>query len=115
MTDTELACVFPRISSANHNVLVDLIKINSVTDLCIVKTSKMDRVVKQGKSLQVPCRFNHGLLEVKTPIMLECNENSELLNGLVAQEVLMTIKPGKSSKVNIEIVNISKHDIITPK
>ena len=27
----------------------------------------------------------------------------------------MTIRPGKSSKVNVEIVNVSKHDIVIPK
>eukprot|EP00112_Aurelia_sp_Birch-Aquarium-sp1_P003997 Seg1452.4 transcript_id=Seg1452.4/GoldUCD/mRNA.D3Y31 product="Retrovirus-related Pol polyprotein from transposon 17.6" pseudo=true protein_id=Seg1452.4/GoldUCD/D3Y31 len=115
MTDTELACVFPCVSSANINVLVDLIKINSETDLCIVKTSKRDRVVKQGQSLKIPCRLNHGPLEEETPVIFEPDENSELPNGLVAQEALMTIRPGKSSKVNVEIVNVSKHDIVIPK
>ena len=115
MTDTELACVFPCVSSANINVLVDLIKINSETDLCIVKTNKRDQVVEQGQGLKVPCRLNHGPLEVETPVIFEPDENSELPNGLVAQEALMTIKPGKSSKVNVEILNVSKHDIVIPK
>ena len=115
MTDTELACVFPCVSSANISVLVDLIKTNSETDLCVVKTNKKDQVVKPGQGLKVPCRLNHGPLEVETPVIFEPDESSELPNGLVAQEALLTIKPGKSSKVNIEIVNVSKHDIVIPK
>ena len=30
-------------------------------------------------------------------------------------DTLLTIKPGKSSKVNIEVVNNSKHDIVLPR
>ena len=34
--------------------------------------------------------------------------------GISINETLFTIKPGKSSKVKIEVVNNSKHDILLP-
>ena len=109
----KLAC--PPQSCCTYMDTLPLIKTNSETDLCMVKTNKKDQVVKPGQGLKVPCRLNHGPLEVETPVIFEPDENSELPNGLVSQEALMTIKPGKSIKVNIEIVNVSKHDIVIPK
>ena len=115
LCEPDLKSVFSSVSSANVSALVDLIKTSSETEFCSVKTGKKDQLIKQGQSLKVSCRLNHGPIDVATPVLFEKDELEKLPCGISVNDTLLTIKPGKSSKVNIEIVNNSKHDIVLPR
>ena len=80
-----------------------------------MKTGKKDHSIKHGQSLLVSCRLNHGPLDVAIPVLFEKDELAKLPYGISVNDTLHTIKPGKSSKVNIEILNSSKDDIDLPR
>lgn len=113
LTQQKLTSVFPRVSSASVNSLIELISHNQDTDLCVVKTDK--HTVKKGQTLEVSCRLNHGPIDSDTPVLFEAEENSHLLTGLSIYDRLLTIKPGKATKIAFEIENTSKHNIVVPK
>ena len=81
----------------------------------LLKTGKKDQLIKKGQSFQVSCRLNHGPVEIATPVLFEPDELVNLPSGISVNDTLFTLKPGKSSKVKIEVVNNSKHDIMLPR
>eukprot|EP00794_Sanderia_malayensis_P021316 gene21316-23391_t len=113
ISSNELKSAFADVSSVNCTALVDLIKSNVETELCNIRTNKRNHVIPSGKTLQVPCRVNHGPIGKEIPVLFEPNEQQ--ISGISVYEKLFTIKSGNSSKVKIEITNNSKHDIVLPR
>ena len=113
--ETDLSNVFPSVPSENISSLIDLIKTNNEAEFCCLKTGKKDHLIKRGQSFHVSCRLNHGPVETAAPVLFEPDELANLPFGISINETLFTIKPGKSSKVKIEVVNNSKHDILLPR
>eukprot|EP00794_Sanderia_malayensis_P002016 gene2016-2293_t len=114
-TAQELTSVFPCVSSASVNSLIEFISRKRDPELCTVKTDKHDHTVKKGQTLKVSCRLNHGMIDSDTPVLFEPEENSRLQTGLSINDRLLTIKPGQATKIAFEIENTSKHDIVVPK
>ena len=81
----------------------------------LFKNWKKDHLIRRGQSFHVSCHLNHGPVETATPVLFEPDELANLPFGISINETLFTIKPGKSSKVKIEVVNNSKHDILQPR
>ena len=115
LTEHELINVFPRVPSTNVTGLFQLILRNKDAALCVVKTDKHNRIVKKGNTVKVPCRLNHGPITSATPVLFEPDETVSLPNGLSINDRLLTLKPGKSTRVMFEIENAAQHDIVLPK
>ena len=60
------------------------------------------------------CIVNTGPVERTTPVLFEPDEPNPWPSGLEIAETLLTVNKGKSSKVEIEIVNNTNPDIILP-
>lgn len=80
--------------------------------LCLVKTCKKDVVIPQGKSVKVSCRVNTGPLDKPTPVLFEADENGQWPSGLQVSDTLLTAMAGKSCRVQVEVKNTTKHDIV---
>ena len=68
--------------------------------------------LSRGESTKVSCRVNTGPMERKTPVLFEVDENPSWPNGLHIANTLLTINAGKSSRVEIEVTNETKHEIV---
>ncbi len=112
ISSNELKSALADVSSVNCTSLVDLIKSNDETELCNIRTNKRNHMIPSGKTLQVPCRVNHGPIEKEIPVFFEPNEQQ--ISGISVHLKLFTIKSGNLSKAKIEITNNSKHDIMLP-
>ena len=72
-------------------------------------------MIQHGETMSISCRVNHGPIVNQTPVIFEPDELPLWPTGLVIPEELLAIKPGKSSQIEIEVTNITKHDILLPK
>ena len=59
--------------------------------------------------------MNHEPIEKRTPVLFEPVELAPRPSGLIMQETLLSLKPGKSSRIKIKVINTTNHDIILPK
>ena len=87
--------------------------INSVTqdELCPVKTRKSDVILPREQSVKISCRVNTGPLGKSTPVLFEADEHGQWPSGVEVPDTLLMVKGGKSSRVNIEVRNTTRHDI----
>ena len=72
---------------------------------------KHDTIIPPRQSQSVTCRANTGPVERTTPVLFELDESNPWPSGLEITETLLSVKKGKSSKVEIDIVNNTNHDI----
>ena len=107
-----LSASFPGTSSSNLNAFVNFIQTKSVDEICVVKNGKRNINGPSGHTVKVPCRVNTGLIDEKTPVMFEPDVESGFPPGLEVHESLLTLKKGNCSRINLQIVNKSNHDII---
>ncbi len=56
--------------------------------------------------------MNTGPLGKPTPVLFEADENGQWLSGLHVSDTLLTAMTGKSSRVEVEVKNTTKHDIV---
>ena len=96
----------------NATALVDIVNGVNHDELCLVKTCKKDVVIPQGKSAKVSCSVNTGPLSQPTPVLFEADENGQWPSGLQVSDTLLTVMAGKSSPVEVEVKNTTKHDIV---
>jgi hypothetical protein len=61
--------------------------------------------------VKLSCKANTGPLSKPTPILFEADENGQWPSDLEVSDTLLTVKGGKSSRVEIEIRNTTRHDI----
>ena len=73
--------------------------------------NKRDYVVPKKTSAIVSCRVNHGPIDKMTPILFEPDELAPWPSGLIIQETLVALKPGKSNVIKVEVINSTEHDI----
>ena len=59
----------------------------------------------------VSCRVNHGPIDKRTPVLFEPDELAPWPSGLIIQETLVALKPGKSNVIKVEVINPTEHDI----
>ena len=107
-----LPASFPGTSSSNLNAFVNFIQTKSVDEICVVKNGKRNINVPSGHIVKVPCRVNTGLIDKKTPVMFEPDVESGFPPGPEVHESFLTLKKGNCSRINLQIVNKSNHDII---
>ena len=110
-----LNSVFHKISIEKVEATVNFIRSTEEDDLGIAKTSARDYVIPKGESINIPCRVNHGPIEKRTPVLFEPDETQPWLTGLVIPEKLITVKQGKSSQIELEVRNTTRHNIVLPK
>ena len=55
--------------------------------------------------------MNHGPIDKKTPVLFEPDELAPWPSGLIIQETLVALKPGKSNVIKVEVINSTEHDI----
>ena len=119
--DPDVACPellhksFLTIADDQLESLVNFIKSkHSDTELCSVKSGKNDAVVPKGTSAAISCRVNHGPIDKRTPVLFEPDQLASWSSGLIVQETLLSLKPGKSSRIKTEAINTTNHDIVLP-
>jgi hypothetical protein len=100
-----------RINACDATALVNLVNSANHDELCVVKTCKKDVVVPRGQSVKLSCRVNTSPLDKRTPVLFESDENPTWPSGLQVSNTLLTENVGKSSRVEIEVDNTTKHDI----
>ena len=49
------------------------------------------------------------------PVLFEPDETQPWPTGLVIPENLITVKQGKSSQIELEVLNTTSHNIVLPK
>ena len=91
---------------------MNFIQTKSVDEICVVKNGKRNINVPNGHTVKVPCRVNTGLIDEKTLVMFEADVESGFPPGLEVHESLLTLRKGNCSRINLQIVNKSNHDII---
>ena len=96
----------------NATALFDFVNGVNHDELRLVKTCKKDVVIPQGKSAKVSCRVNTGPLNKPTSVLFEADENVQWPSGLQVSDTLLTAMAGKSSRVEVEVKNTTKHDIV---
>ena len=107
-----LSASFPGTSSSNLNAFVIFIQTKYVDEICVVKNGKRNTNVPSDHTVKVPCGVNTGLIDEKTPVMFEPDVGSGFHPGLEVHESLLTLEKGNCSRINLQIVNKSNHDII---
>ena len=95
----------------NAPALVEFVNNVSHVELCSVKTARKDVVIPRGQTVKVSCRVNTGPLGKGIPVLFEVDENDQLPSGLEVQDMLVTTKGGKASRIGIDIQNTTRHDI----
>ena len=96
----------------NFDTLISFIKTDCrETKLCSVKTNKRGYVVPKKASMIVSCRVNHGPIKKRTPVLFEPDELAPWPSGLIIQETLVALKPGKSNIIKVEVINSTEHNI----
>ena len=71
-------------------------------------------MIPKGETMNISCRVNHGPIASRTPVIFEPDELHPWPSGLVIPEKLLAVKQGKSSQIEIEVTNTTKHDILLP-
>ena len=114
MLHQEITSSFTELNGKNASALVNFIQSRNQRDLCLIKTMKHDTIIPPKQSQSVTCRANTGPVERTTPVLFEPDEPNPWPSGLEISETLLTVKKGKSSQVEIDIVNNTNHDIRLP-
>ena len=111
MLHKEITSTFTELNDKNASALVNFIESRNQSDLCLINTMKHDTIIPLRQSQSVTCRANTRPVERTTPVLFEPDESNPWPSGLEITETLLTVKKGKSSKVEIDIVNNTNHDI----
>ena len=110
-----LVTTFPAASQSKVEALVSLIQdASSDNDVGTVRTSKHNVVVPKQSSAVITCRVNHGPVSTRMPVLFEPDELEPWPPGLVIPERLTAVKPGKSSHIQVGVMNSTNHDITIP-
>ena len=106
--------VFNDVPAKSVEALVEFIQAAGKEQLGIAKSSKKDYMIPKGETMNISCRVNHGPITSCTPVIFEPDELHPWPSGLVIPEKLLAVKQGKSSQIEIEVTNTTKHDILLP-
>ena len=106
--------VFNDVPAKSVEALVEFIQAAGKEQLGIAKSSRKDYMIPKGETMNISCRVNHGPIASHTPVIFEPDELHPWPSGLVIPEKLLAVKQGKSSQIEIEVTNTTKHDILLP-
>ena len=107
----EITSNFTELNGKNASALGNFTQSRNQSDLCLIKTMEHDTIIPPRQSQSVTCRVDTGPVERNTPVLFEPDEPNPRPSGLEIAETLLTIKKGKSSEVEIDILNNINHDI----
>ena len=102
---------FTGLNSHDASTFVNFIQNASQKELCWVKTMKRDVIIPKRQTIKVACRVNTGPVDRSAPVLFEPDETNPWPTGLDVAETLLTVRKGKSSHVDIDIINNTNHDI----
>lgn len=92
--------------------LVDLVQSAGVERLCLLSSGKNNLTVSRGQTVAVACRVYCSPLGERTPVLFEPAQESVWPAELALSEQLRLLPRGLPRKVNIEVHNRTRHDII---
>ena len=106
---------FPTVEQGNITALIEFIQSVTDSDICSVKTIKQDIVIPSGETRSITCRANtRSSSGNKIPALFEPNPEQSWPTGLEVLENLTSISGGSSSRVNIQVRNLTDHKIVLP-
>ena len=115
--DLDVACPellhesFPMIADDQLESLANFIESkHSDTEPCSVTSEEMIVLFQ----VEISCRVNHGPIDKRTPVLFEPDEFVPWPSSLIMQETVLSLKPGKSSRIKTEVINTTNYDIILP-
>ena len=103
---------FTDLNSNASRLLVNVIQDTKEAELCPLKSAKRSMTIPKGEATKIPCRVNTGPVERRTPVLFDLEATAPWHLRLEVVESLLTVDRGKSSGMNIEVVNTSSHDIL---
>ena len=103
------------VKQENITALVQFIQTATDSDICSVKTTKRDVVIPSGETVKITCRANtRSSRGNKISVLFEPDPEQSWPTGLETPESLTSIGGGSSSRVNIQIKNVTDHKIVLP-
>ena len=102
---------FTGLNNHDASTFVNFIQNASQEELCSVKTTKRDVIIPKRQTIKVACTVNTGPVDRSAPVLFEPDETNPWPTGLDVAETLLTVRKGKSSRVDIDIINNTNHDI----
>ena len=106
--------VFNDVPAKSVEALVEFIQAAGKEQLGIAKSSRKDYTIPKGETKNISCRVNHAPIASHTPVIFEPDELHPWPSGRVIPGKLLAVKQGKSSQIEIEVTNTTKHDILLP-
>ena len=101
--------------TSKSEALVNLLKSEEPHALSTVKTFKEGFTIKARSSTSVSCKINQCLLERKTPVLFEPSLFYLSLDECIqANEALLMLKKGVSTRINVVVTNTSNQDVRVP-
>ena len=114
-TITSMKSSFPTVKQENITALVQFIQTTTGSDICSVKTTKRDIVIPSGETVKITCRANtRSSRGNEIPVLFEPDPEQSWPTGLDIPENLTSIAGGSSSRVNIQVKNVTDHKIVLP-
>lgn len=107
-----MSSAFSEVKQESITALVDLVKSAGVERLCVLRSGKDNLTVPREQTVAVACRVDCGPLEERTPVLFEPAQESAWPAELELSEQLLSLPRGLPRKVNIEVHNPTRHDII---
>ena len=107
-----MSSAFSEVKQESITALVDLVQSAGVERLCVLRSGKDNLTVPRGQTVAVACRVDCGPLEERTPVLFEPAQESAWPAELELSEQLLSLPRGLPRKVNIEVHNPTRHDII---
>ena len=106
-----MSSAFSEVKQESATALVDLVQMTGVERLCVLRSGRNNLTVPRVQTVAVAC-VNCGLLEERTPVLFEPAQESAWPAELGLSEQLLSLPRGLPRKVNIEVHNPTRHDII---
>ena len=107
-----MSSAFSEVKQESVTALVELVQTANVESLCVLRSGKNNVTVPRGQTVSVACRVDCGPLDEKTPVLFEPAQEPTWPADLELSERLLSLPRGLPRKVNIEVHNPTRHDII---
>ena len=107
-----MSSAFSEVKQESVTALVDLVQSAGVERLCVLRSDKNNLTVPRGQTVAVACRVDCDPLEERTPVLFKPAQESAWPAELELSEQLLSLPRGLPRKVNIEVHNPTRHDII---
>ena len=107
-----MSSAFSEVKQESVTALVELVQTANVESLCVLRSGKNNVTVPCGQTVSVACRVDCGPLDEKTPVLFEPAQEPTWPADLELSEQLLSLPRGLPRKVNIEVHNPTRHDII---